>query len=384
MAEKKQKPSEDQPRQRQRIQSDFPKNSLEDALRVARAIADANSGQPLPPIETATALGVSPGSSDFRVLLSSSLKYGLTKGSYKGDYIELDELGREIVEPKTPEDKQRALVLAAMRPVTFKSIYDYYKGKKLPENTFFQNTVVREFNVPREHAEQCVKLFLVNADFIGLVRTAKTGRWLSTEATGAAVSSEEASSEVASEKPGDFAPSVPPKPPSASETPRLGTPSLLNVTARRVYITHGKNKSLVDPIKKLLGFGEMMPIVSVDKQTVSKPVPEKVMEDMRSCGAAIIHIDAEQTLIDKEANEHVVINPNVLIEIGAAMALFGKRFILLVREGVKLPSNLQGLYEVRYSGDSLDGDATIRLLEAINDIKNYSIPERYRDSGSVD
>ena len=128
----------------------------------------------------------------------------------------------------------------------------------------------------------------------------------------------------------------------------------------------------------------MVPVVSVERQTVSKPVPEKVMDDMRSSGAAIIYVEAEQVLIDKDANEQSVINPNVLIEIGAAMALFGRRFILLVKDGVNLPSNLGGLYEVRYSGDALDGDATIRLLEVINDIKNYPIPERYRDSGSGD
>ena len=65
------------------------------------------------------------------------------------------------------------------------------------------------------------------------------------------------------------------------------------------------------------------------------------------------------------------------MEIGAAMALFGRRFILLVRDGIKLPSNLQGLFEVRYSGEGLDGDATVRLLEAIRDIKNHPMPDRY-------
>ena len=149
------------------------------------------------------------------------------------------------------------------------------------------------------------------------------------------------------------------------------------VATRRVFITHGKNTTFIEPIKKLLGFGELIPVVSVERQSVSKPVSDKVMDDMRSCGAAIIHVDSEETLIDKDANERTIINPNVLIEIGAAMALYGRRFILLVREGVKLPSNLQGLYEVRYSGDSLDGAATIRLLEAINDIKNNPLPDRY-------
>ncbi len=100
------------------------------------------------------------------------------------------------------------------------------------------------------------------------------------------------------------------------------------------------------------------------------------MNDMRSCGAAIIHVDAELKLIDSEAKEHIVLNPNVLMEIGAAIALYGRRFILLVKEGVKLPSNLQGLFEVRYTGERLDGDATIKLLEGINDIKNHPLPER--------
>jgi len=78
------------------------------------------------------------------------------------------------------------------------------------------------------------------------------------------------------------------------------------------------------------------------------------MDEMRRCGAAIIHVDAENTFEDSEGKVQAVLNPNVLIEIGAAMAFYGRRFILLVKEGVKLPSNLQGLFEVRYPDDTLD------------------------------
>ena len=141
-----------------------------------------------------------------------------------------------------------------------------------------------------------------------------------------------------------------------------------------MFITHGKNRDLVEPIKKLLEYGELLPVISVERQSVSKPVPEKVMDDMRGCGAAIIHVDADRAITDNQGQEHVLLNPNVLIEIGAAMAFYGRRFILLVREGVKLPSNLQGLYEVRYAGDTLDAASTIKLLEAIKDIKNYGLP----------
>jgi hypothetical protein len=56
------------------------------------------------------------------------------------------------------------------------------------------------------------------------------------------------------------------------------------------------------------------------------------------------------------------------------MALYGRRFILLVKDGTKLPSNLQGLYEVRCKGDAPDGETTLKLMSAINDIKNHAPP----------
>jgi predicted nucleotide-binding protein len=167
---------------------------------------------------------------------------------------------------------------------------------------------------------------------------------------------------------------VPTSPPMSNDP----TPLVPTVTVnRRIFITHGKNKAFLEPIRKLLGLIEMIPVVSAERQSVAKPVPDKVMDDMRSCGAAIIHIDEETTLVDKNGNEHTILNDNVLMEAWGALALYGRRFVLLVKAGIKLPSNLQGLYEVRYSGDLLDSDATLRLLEAINDIKNNPTPRQH-------
>jgi predicted nucleotide-binding protein len=153
-------------------------------------------------------------------------------------------------------------------------------------------------------------------------------------------------------------------------------PAVSDARARRVFITHGKNKAIIEPIKKLLAFGELEAVVAVESQTVSQPVSEKVMADMRSCGAAVIHVEDERHLADKEGKEHIVLNDNVLIEIGAAMALFGQRFILVVKEAVKLPSNVQGLLELRYKGDLLGMEETIRLLEAVNDMKKRPLPAK--------
>lgn len=155
--------------------------------------------------------------------------------------------------------------------------------------------------------------------------------------------------------------------PAAGPEPMAAPQDLMR--NKRVFVTHGKNKTIVEQLKELLAYGDLEPIVSVERESVAKPVPDKVLDDMRSCGAGIVHVHGEQRLLDAAGNEQIVLNPNVLIEIGAAMALYDRQFILLVEKGVTLPSNLQGLYEVRYEGDLLDYEATMKLLKAFNQFK---------------
>jgi hypothetical protein len=248
-----------------------------------------------------------------------------------------------------------------------------YNNAPLPRADIAVN-VLLEMGVPQDRADEVLDFIFQGAESVGVLKEIKGKKYvdLSGVPQPVAPTDELGVGETAE---GD-------EPPPARPVEPVAPRALPSSQERRVFITHGKAKTLIDPIKKLLGFGELEPVVSIEKTSVSQPVPDKVMADMRSCGAAIIHVDAEQRLIDRDATEHVVLNPNVLIEIGAAMALYGRRFILLVRDGVKLPSNLQGLFEVRYTGETLDGDATIKLLEAINDIKNHPMPDRYKASGA--
>ncbi len=90
---------------------------------------------------------------------------------------------------------------------------------------------------------------------------------------------------------------------------------------------------------------------------------------MRSCAAGVIHVGGEGKYVDRNGNEHSKINDNVLIEIGAAMALYGKRIVLLVDKDVTLPSNLQGLYRCDFEGDKLDYDSTMKLLKTFSQFR---------------
>lgn len=139
------------------------------------------------------------------------------------------------------------------------------------------------------------------------------------------------------------------------------------IDTNRVFITHGRNLKILDQVKELVQYGKFEPVVAMEHETSAKPVPEKVMDDMRSCEAAVIHVGADRVLFDSDLKEFRLINENVLIEIGAAMALYGNRFALLVEEGIDLPSNLQGLYECRYSGEELNMPAAMKLLKTMSE-----------------
>lgn len=357
-------------KQKTRIsQTDVPAYSLEQAMRVPRAIAENYASAPTAPLRVAKALNSQPGSGPFRTLCGAAIAYGLTDGGYNAPEIKLTPLGKRVTRPLKEGDDLAAKREALLRPRVIGEFLKKYHGSPIPKQDIAQN-VLEDMGVPADRTGEVFSLIIEGAQSLGLVDELKGKLYVDLHGTKTPEPVEEQTENTSNG--GETEEGIPP-PKVSLEEPQKTTVLSVEGRKKKVFITHGKDKSFVEPIKKLLQFGEMEAVISVEKQSVSQPVPDKVMNEMRSCGAAIIHVDAEQRLMDQEVKEHIVLNPNVLIEIGAAMALFGRRFILLVKDGVKLPSNLQGLYEVRYSGETLDGAATIKLLEAINELKKLDL-----------
>lgn len=352
---------------RQKIsQSDVPSHTLQDAMRVPRALADELGKQPSKPLHVAKAMGMAPTTGKFRSLTGAALAYGLTEGGAFADHIGLTDLGRRVVAPTAEGDDQRALREALLRPRVIREFLEKYNGSRLPSDAIAVN-VLETLGVPQNRCPDVFRLIKDSANQLGLVQDINGQAFVDLDGTTTG-NADAASDQQSSLETGDLQESN-----ESAREPTSEEPAVVRLPLsenRRVFITHGKSREIAGQLKELLTFGDFEPVVSVEKDTTAKPVPEKVLDDMRSSGAAIVHARGEMRCVDAEGNEHQMLNPNVLIEIGAAMALYGRRFILLVEEGVELPSNLQGLYEVRYSGDRLDYDATMRLLKAFNDFKS--------------
>lgn len=157
----------------------FPKNSLEEAIRIPKVIEEKNAGNPMP----ATYLPKSVGfrrASDWRFLdlLRSANQYGLVSGTGQTATVRLEKLGQDIVAPGSAKQRQEALLAAFNNVPQFKAVAKFYGDKKIPEDEFFLNTLTREFNIPRERVEIFAEVFVANLNYLrafDMVRTEGAG-----------------------------------------------------------------------------------------------------------------------------------------------------------------------------------------------------------------
>jgi predicted nucleotide-binding protein len=343
--------------------AEFPKHSLEAALQIAQTIEDRNSGNPLPPTDIAIALDKSPGSSDFRILLSSSIKYGLTFGSYNQARVSLSELGTNIVEPTDEEQKKQAVFQAAFRPELFKRIFEAYKGKKVPDSQFFQNALVRDYGVAREQAAKCAAIFLENSGYLGLVKQANTGKWFGSAPDWSSVVPAEQSGDTdANQASADSQPDQHPKARLAAGSDRLPAEAPKNA----IFVGHGKNKVPLQQLEKVLTEYNIPHKVAIDEPNKGRPISQKVAELMNECGAAIIIFTADEEF--KRPTGETIYRPseNAVFELGAASALYGSRIVIFKEAGVDFPTNFRDIGHIEFEKDKLDAKGIELFRELIS------------------
>lgn len=343
-------------KKRKYASKEYPKNSLLDALRVAEAIKDNSAGKPYDRLDLAKSLGHSPGSSSFRSLITSSSRYGLTTGTYNARQIALTSLGSSIMYPKEPQEKADGLKKALFNINLFGKFFSNYDNSKLPDAEYLANTLNRSYRIPVEDCKDCYRILVKTAKELGMLDEIGGSTWIRLSKLSKAEVSET------------------PSPPSGEEGKVIEEqveqpPSLVSLSPTEreekpiVFISHSKNKLIVDQIKTILEFGQFDYRVAEETETTAIPIPEKVFGSMRECNCAIINVSADK---QEEKDDGVfTVNPNVLTEIGGAFLKYDRKVILLVDKRVELPSNLQGLYRCEYEGEELAFSTYQKLQKAL-------------------
>ena len=159
-------------RRKPRTERKFPATTFEEALTLAKAIQDHAGGQKVRRLTLFEKLDQSPDSTETRRLITASNQYGLTKGSYTAEYLELTPLGAEASGDDVAAAKQIAarFELAINKVEPFKALYERLKSNKLPAREVMID-YLREAEMPEEQRGECVDTFVLNAKFLRLLRT---------------------------------------------------------------------------------------------------------------------------------------------------------------------------------------------------------------------
>jgi hypothetical protein len=155
-----------------RVERPFPRRSLEEALRVPRAIRDGNAGKPWGADQVALALKIAAKSSNLKYLLAASEDFGFTSGRSAVGQVALTDLGKEAVYPSSPDAEAKALRQAFNKVDVFRKVLEHYDGNNLPEREFLDNTLQKDFDLHPGTLDEFVDLFEKNC------RTAKIGKEL--------------------------------------------------------------------------------------------------------------------------------------------------------------------------------------------------------------
>lgn len=287
-------------------------------------------------------------------MISASFRYGLTQGNEKSEYINLTPLGESVFRA---EDAEKAAFLqeAIQKIPVFHDFYERYRDAKLPTDEYAKKLLKDEFQVPSEHLDECLNLILTNGRFTGIIReVAGAPRVVFETATPLMLPKSETEVEEGKEE-------------EEKEDQKKAELVKEEIKKPRVFISHSKNKKIVDQIKQILEFGQFEYVVAEETETTAIPIPDKIFGLMRDCDCAIINVSADEP--EKRADGSYGVNPNVLVEIGGAFLKYNKKVILLVDKKIQLPSNLQGLYRSEYEGDELTFSTAMKLQKALTDFR---------------
>lgn len=157
---------------RKRRNFPFPTIPFEEALNLAIDIQRVGSGKAVRRLTLFDELGKSPDSGTTRQLITDANKYGLIKGNYSAEYLELTPDGHSASSDDAPaREKARARVKLALQSIApFNALYNEYVGNKLPSKSVLIDALKNQ-DVSDDLLNRGVDNFIINCKFVGILVT---------------------------------------------------------------------------------------------------------------------------------------------------------------------------------------------------------------------
>jgi len=330
-----------------------PRVPLKKALVVASAIEEDNAGKPYSRIDLAQSIGSTPSSKVFRRLIIDSNKYGLTSGGIAADKIELTELGTAIVAPKQEGEREKGLLTALLKPPIFEKVLRFYDGKKIPPEDILKNSLRREFGVIPEDVSLIHEMLATNLADYGLVQDIKGSKYLQLEKLSSGEFKPSEEEEKAKEEPEEGLE-------LAEELGKIEIPK-----PRVIFVAHGKNRKPLEQLKAILTQFKVPFKIAIDEPHKGRPITQKNAQLMRECTSGIFIFTADEETTDSKGEKVMRPSDNVVFELGAGIALYSDKIVILREEEVSFGSDFTDYGYITFEKDRLDAKAFDLMKELI-------------------
>ena len=135
----------------------YPRHTIEKALRIPRAILDQNAGKECSKYDAAKFLGLNV-NGPFDVEISSALKYGFLE-RLNPNQLKPTELAKKIIRPQVSDDEVNGFRQAVLNAPVISDVYKHYRGENLPDLKFFHNALTDSFKIPIEKLTEFTEIF---------------------------------------------------------------------------------------------------------------------------------------------------------------------------------------------------------------------------------
>jgi len=351
----------------------FPKHTLEAALPLPQKIQDEMGGKPMNRLLLADGLGMSPSSSNFRELLSSAYKYGLTDGTEKADTISLTSTGSSATQYIDSSARIKALRTAALAPEVFGQLFRDYANKKLPSSEMLPKILRSQYRVPSDLTGECATNLAANGRFADIVRDIGGSPHILLDAEHSVHTQEKLPDETSVDEGVETSVSVGGSlltQPSA--TPIVAHPAATSPAARStsggpkpIFVGHGKNKGPLQQLQRLLTTFQIPHKVVVDEANLGRPISQKVKDTIEECGSAILIFTRDEKMLNESGQELWRPSENVIHELGATSFAYGDRIVIFKEKGLHFPTNFQNIGYIEFESDDLTARTADLLKELI-------------------
>jgi hypothetical protein len=340
----------------------FPRHTLEEALVIPQKIQDEMGGNPMKRLLLADAVGLSPSSTNFRDLLSSSYKYGLTEGTEKAKDISLTDLGNSTTQSGDPKARKTSIQIAAMTPDIFKKFYENYSDKKLPSEDMLKKILISNYEVPEMYAGECSDTLIKNGEFARIIReiSGSSHVLLDTDFPDAPIVSLPSIGDEDKEETNIG--TIPENTPSQALIPQ-------QQSNKPIFIGHGKNREPLQQIIKMLSAFQIPHKIALYEANLGRPIPKKIKDIMLECGSAILIFTKDEQYKSIDGEDIWKPSENVIHELGATSFAYEDRVVIFKEKGLNFPSNFSSIGYIEFDPENIEA----KYMDLIKELVGFGL-----------